>query len=176
MFGMFKEVRKGAVELRSDVRDTVVKTGAMVLVALGGLMHCGAGNAATFDCMGRTLAGYDSTGKTRAFGTMVGDSANPQTYVHYDKTTGKSAGMAFYWYCRLPDNSVRVNNLHATMPQLSAFPSYIVAHMGAHGPVFFKQAQARQCWELEAANSYPTVDEKTLCQSMLVQARAAAPR
>jgi hypothetical protein len=180
----------------------------IILAALA-LVLCSHAQATVFDCMGRTLAGFDSTGKSRAFGTVVGDSANPQTFVHYDKTTGKSAGMAFYWYCRLPatdpacapvplavslmgsttgsggltgpgltgnGSCIRINNLHATMPQLAAFPAWIVAHLGAHGLVFFQQAQARQCWQMEAANSYPSADEKTLCEAMLAQARAGAPR
>jgi hypothetical protein len=175
MFDLFKFVSGGVSRNKGEARTATGKKAAMALVAVTCTMVSGHAFATKFDCMGSALAGATPQGVGRQFGTRAGDWENAIKYVYYDRVTNKTAGMGFYWYCRLPNNSIRVNNLHATIAQLAALPDNTLAQIKAQGPAWLSLVQPRQCWEMEAANSYPSTDEKTLCQGLLAKARSVAP-
>jgi hypothetical protein len=172
----------------------------ILTIILAALALCSGAHATTFDCMGFGLAGETPQHVGRQFGTRVGDWENAQLYVGRDPATGRVVGWSWYWYCqkdiKVPvPNPVPVGGATAT-PTVQQYttqrivyiqnwggpasfwlglPVNFMAWMRSQGPGWIAQVYPKQCHEMEALRSYPTADDKTLCEGLLSKARAFAP-
>jgi hypothetical protein len=173
----------------------------LFLSAVAALALCSAAQATTYDCMGSGLAGQTAQGVGRQFGVRAGDWENAQLYVGREPATGRVIGWSWYWYCtktiQVPVHPPVAVGGATTTPTVQQFTTQriayvqnwggtnafwmglqdknLMAQMRAQGPAWLALVVSKQCHELEALRSYPTADDKTLCEGLLAKARAYAP-